>query len=169
MTHFLCNDFPSFSTQGTFFNIDIRVRLYCKQAQRILKQFQLQYTIRSYLQQQIRPGKQILGKQIRPTFLRSTITLQNLANKSGCVQTKLLYVLYITPEVKQYYEALFLSYRPQTKCSISQIFRQIALIQYSEPSKHAWAISKTVQKNFQNYIFGQPVLTFDKRQIFSEH
>ena len=47
--------------------------------------------------------------------------------------------------------------------------RKIALIQYSEPSKHAWAFSKTVQKNFQNHIFGQPVLTFDKRQIFSEH
>ena len=25
--------------------------------------------------------------------------------------------------------------------------RKIALIQYSEPSKHAWAFSKTVQKN----------------------
>ena len=47
--------------------------------------------------------------------------------------------------------------------------RKIALIQYSEPSKHAWAFSETVQKNFQNHIFGQPVLTFDKRQIFSEH
>ena len=46
---------------------------------------------------------------------------------------------------------------------------KIALIQYSEPSKHAWAFSKTVQKNFQNHIFDQPVLTFDKRQIFSEH
>ena len=47
--------------------------------------------------------------------------------------------------------------------------RKITLIQYSEPSKHAWAFSKTVQKNFQNHIFGQPVLTFNKRQIFSEH
>ena len=34
-----------------------------------------------------------------------------------------LYLLYITSEVKQYYEALFLSYRPQTKCSISQFFK----------------------------------------------
>ena len=39
-----------FSTQATFFNIDIGARLYCKQAQGKLKQFQLQYTIRSYLQ-----------------------------------------------------------------------------------------------------------------------
>ena len=41
-------------------------------------------------------------------------TLQNLANKSGCVQTNLLYILNFTSEVKEYYEALFLSYRPQT-------------------------------------------------------
>ena len=47
--------------------------------------------------------------------------------------------------------------------------RKIAPIQYSEPSKPAWAFSKTVQKNFRNHLFGQPVLTFDKRQIFSEH
>ena len=33
----------------------------------------------------------------------------------------LLYHLYITSEVNQYYEALFLSYRPRTtECSISQ-------------------------------------------------
>ena len=36
-------------------------------------------------------------------------------------------------------------------------------------TKHAWAFSKTVQKNFQNHLYGQLVLTFDKRQIFSEH
>ena len=51
-------------------------------------------------------------------------TLQNLANTSGCVQTNLLYFLYITSEVKEYYEALFLSYRPQTIGSHS-IFRTI--------------------------------------------
>ena len=38
--------------------------------------------------------------------------------------------LNITSDVKQYYEALFLSYRPRTKCSISQ---------------HAWAFSQTVK------------------------
>ena len=47
--------------------------------------------------------------------------------------------------------------------------RQIAFIQYSGPSKHAWTfISETVQKNVQNHIYGQPVLTFDKRQICEE-
>ena len=45
-------------------------------------------------------------------FTFDKFTLENLANKSGCVQTNLLYFLYITSEVKEYYEALFLSYRP---------------------------------------------------------
>ena len=48
--------------------------------------------------------------------------------------------------MKQYYEALFLSYRPRTECSFSQYSIQIALIQYSGLSKHAWAFSKTVEK-----------------------
>ena len=70
----------------------------------------------------IRRGKQILGKQIRTNFLRST-SLQILANKSGCVQTILLFFLYTTSEEKEYYEVLFLSYRPRTKCSIWQILK----------------------------------------------
>ena len=38
---------------------------------------------------------------------------------------------------------------------------QIALIQYSGRSKHAWAFSyKTGKKKFQNHIYGHPVLTF---------
>ena len=45
-------------------------------------------------------------------FTFDKFTFENLANKSGCVQINLLYFLYITSEVKQYYEALFLSYRP---------------------------------------------------------
>ena len=37
-------------------------------------------------------------------------------------------------------------------------------------SKHTWAFNETIQKNFQNQLlYGQPVLTFDKRQICSEH
>ena len=42
--------------------------------------------------------------------------------QSGCV-SDLLYFSYITSEVKQYYEALFLSYRPQTEYSISHFFK----------------------------------------------
>ena len=61
----------------------------------------------------------------------------------------LLYFLYITSEVKQYYEALFLSYRPQTKSSISQFFKincTHSIFRTTEPSKHAWAFRVTVQK-----------------------
>ena len=35
----------------------------------------------------------------------------------------IFYFLYTTSEEKEYYEALFLSYRPRTKCSISQFFK----------------------------------------------
>ena len=45
-------------------------------------------------------------------FTFDKFTLENLANKSGCVQINLLYFLYITSEATEYYEALFLSYRP---------------------------------------------------------
>ena len=88
--------------------------------------------------------KEIIAARI---FTFDKFTLQNLAHKSGCVQTNLLYFIYITSEVKEYYEALFLSYRPQTIGSQFHSFsRQIAFIQYSGPSKHAWAFNKTVQK-----------------------
>ena len=39
---------------------------------------------------------------------------------------------------------------------------QIALIQYSGRSKHA--LAKPLKKKFQNHLYGEPVLTFDKRQ-----
>ena len=37
---------------------------------------------------------------------------------------------------------------------------QIAIIQYSGRSQHAWALAKPLKKNFQNHLYGQPVLTF---------
>ena len=55
--------------------------------------------------------------------MRSTSLLyKNLpANLGLCKPT--FYTIYsITPEVKQYYEALFLSYRPWTESSISQFY-----------------------------------------------
>ena len=74
----------------------------------------------------------------------------------------LLYHLYITSEVNQYYEALFLSYRPRTtECSISQycdtngyhsIFRTIeARVGFGR---------KPLKKKIQIHLYGQPVLTF---------
>ena len=47
--------------------------------------------------------------------------------------------------------------------------RQITFIQFSGPSKHAWTFnSRNRSKNFQNHLYGHPVLTFDKRQICEE-
>ena len=83
------------------------------------------------------------------------------------MQTNLLYFLYITSEEKEFYKALFLAYRPRTKCSSSQFSRQIAFIQYPGPSRHAWTFSEKAQK-FPKSPLGQPVLTFDKRQICKE-
>ena len=50
-------------------------------------------------------------------FLRSTSLLYKI------VATNLLYFLYITSEVKQCYEALYLSYKPRKECKISQLFK----------------------------------------------
>ena len=50
--------------------------------------------------------------------------------------------------MKQYHEALFLSYTPRTKCSISQFFKTNCTPAFNiqNRTKHAWAFSKTVQK-----------------------
>ena len=79
-------------------------------------------------------------------FAFDKFTLQNLANKSGCVQTNLLYFLFITSEAKQYYEALYLSYRPRTECSISQFSFQDKLHSVNIQDDQSWAFSETVQK-----------------------
>ena len=67
-----------------------------------------------------RPRRQILGKQIRPNFfcVRQVYFTNSCQQIWGCVN-QLLYFLYITSEVKQYY----LSYRPLTECGISQFFK----------------------------------------------
>ena len=41
----------------------------------------------------------------------------------GSLNQPFIYFLYITSEEKEYYEALYLSYRPWTECSISQFFK----------------------------------------------
>ena len=46
---------------------------------------------------------------------------------------------------------------------------QIAFIQYSGPSKHTWTFNqRNRSKHVQSHLCGQPVLTFDKRQICEE-
>ena len=64
-------------------------------------------------------------------FAFDKFTLQNRANKSGGELTNLLYLLYITSELKKYYEALYLSFRPQKDAVFHNFSRQIALSQYS--------------------------------------
>ena len=97
------------------------------------------------------------GKKVRPNFFTfDKFTLQNLANKSVCVQTRLVYHLYITSEVKQYHEAPFSSYRPRTECSVSQfcntncthsIFRTIdARVGFSETVKKISKITYTASR-----------------------
>ena len=60
--------------------------------------------------------------------------------------------------MKQYQEALYLSYRPQTEWGYFTVF-QDKLHSVNIQDDQSLAFSETVQKNFQN----QPVLTFDKR------
>ena len=57
----------------------------------------------------------------------------------------------------------------QTKLGQNAVFhnfsRQIALIQYS--GRSIVGFQRNCLKNFQNHLYGQPVLTFDKRQIWN--
>ena len=80
-------------------------------------------------------------------FAFDKFTLQILpTNLGACKPT--FYTFYTSHLRWKSTEALFLSYRPQTIGSQFHNFsRQIAFIQYSGPSKHAWAFSETVQKN----------------------
>ena len=62
-----------------------------------------------------------LEKNYAEFFEFDKFTLQNLPTNLGVCKPTLLYFLYIASEAKQYYEALYLSYRPRTiECSISQ-------------------------------------------------
>ena len=53
----------------------------------------------------------------------------------------------ITSEIKQYYGALFLSYRQRTECSISQLCNTNCVHSISGRSKHGWAFRKKFPKS----------------------
>ena len=72
--------------------------------------------------------------------------------QSGCV-SELLYFLYITSEVKQFYEALFLSYRPQTEYSISHFFK----------TNCTHSIFRTI--DYARGLLGEPSKKFSKSPI----
>ena len=100
----------------------------------------------------------------RPNFLRST-SLQILANKSRCVQTNLLFFLN-TPHLRRKSTMRRCFYHTDLvqNAVFHNFSRQIAFIQY-----HAWTFNqRNRSKNFQNHLYGQPVLTFDERQICEE-
>ena len=84
------------------------------------------------------------GKQIRPGFLRSTSLLFKILPPVH---------LYITSEVKQYYEALFLSYRPRTDCMM-----------WCDDRSMSGLLAKSIKK-FSSHLYGQPVLTFALRDV----
>ena len=73
----------------------------------------------------------------------------------------LLYHLYITSEVNQYYEALFLSYRPRTtECSISQYCDTNGYHSIFRTIEARVGFGRKPLKKIQNHLYGQPVLTF---------
>ena len=81
----------------------------------------------------------------------------------GCVNQP-LYFLYITSEVKQYYDALYLSYKPRTECSISQFFKTNCT-QSIFRTINPGLLARNRSKNSQNHLYGQPFLTFDERNF----
>ena len=69
--------------------------------------------------------------------------------------------------MKQYYKAPLFFHTDLGQNAVFYNFAiQIALIQYSGRSKHAWAFSETVKNIPKSPNYSQPVLTFDKRQIW---
>ena len=68
--------------------------------------------------------KKFLENKSVKSFVFNKFALQNLAKKSGGL------LLHITSEVKEYYEVLFLSFRPRTVV-FHNFEIQIVLIQYS--------------------------------------
>ena len=93
------------------------------------------------------------NKSGRIFFAFNRFTLQILTNKSGGVKTNLLYFLYIASEVKQYYFIIQTSDRMRY-FTIFQDKLHVVNIQDDQ----SWTFSETVQKNFQNHPYDQPVL-----------
>ena len=102
-------------------------------------------------------------------FAIGKFTLQNLANESGGMQTSLLYFLYITSEVKQYYEVLFLSYSTLDRMQYFTILRdKLHLFNIQDDrSTHGLLVKPFTKKISKITYYGQPLLFFDEHQICS--
>ena len=102
------------------------------------------------------------GKKFRPNFLRSTSLLYKIlpTNLGSCKPT--LYIIY-TSHLRWNSTMRHCFYHTnlgQQNAVFDSFAMQIAIIQYSGRSKHAWALAKPLKKNFQNHLYGQPVLNF---------
>ena len=86
---------------------------------------------------------------------------------SQIVPTDLLYFLYIKSEVKQYYEALYLSYKPRKECNISQLFKTNCTHSIFRTIDACVGFELNRSKSFQNHLYGQPVITFAVRDAVS--
>ena len=95
--------------------------------------------LRSHLRAIITPDPSRLGMENKSGQIFCVRQLQNLTKLETCKPT--FHTFYTSSEVKQYHEALFLSYRPRTDHNFNAI--QIALIQYSGLSKHPWAFTES--------------------------
>ena len=96
----------------------------------------------NHLRSHLEPGKRILGKQIRPNFLRSTSLLNKIlpTNLGACKPT---FHTFYTSHLRWNSNMRRCFYHTDLRQNavFHNFLRKIALIQYSEPSKHAWALS----------------------------
>ena len=106
------------------------------------------------------------------TLDHSRLSVENkfLENKSGCVQTNLLYFKYTSHlRRKSTMRRCFYHTDLVQNAVFHNFSRPIAFIQYSGLSKHASTFNqRNRSKNFQNHLYGQPVLAFGKHQICKE-
>ena len=102
-----------------------------------------------------------LEDKIRPNFFRSTCLLYKILPTSlgTCKQPFILFIHHIWGETVPW-GAVFIIQTSVQYAVFHNFAKQIALIQYSGWSKHAWALKK-----IQNHLFGLPVLTFEKRHV----
>ena len=102
------------------------------------------------------------GKKFRLNFLRSTSLLYKIlpTNPGACKPT--FYTIY-TSHLRWNSTMRHCFYHTdlaQQNAVFQNFAIQIAIIQHSGRSKHAWALAVNRWKNFLNHLYGQPVLTF---------
>ena len=85
-------------------------------------------------------------------------------NLGACKPIFYIFFLYTTSEEKEHYHTDLVQ-----NAVFHNFSRQIEFIHYSGPWKQAWTFNyRNRSKNFQNHLYGQQLLTFDKRQICEE-